>query len=530
MRNHITAILLLFFVSASALAQDYDIVILNGRVMDPETEFDAVRNVGIKDGYIRIITEEAIEGADTLDATGLVVAPGFIDTHIHSASDPLFTKAAMMDGVTSGMDLECGGMNIADWYASQKGKRVINYGQSVCQEMARHIVHDGIEYNEGVDLTVFYKNRALSGEDGHRGWELDVSTLEQMNRINEILDENLRQGAIGVGTAPGYAPGGISTYELFEAQRTASRYGRVTGVHSRFHTSKKPPTEATLGFDEVLANAMALQAPLLYSHDNDYGWWEIEEKMELVREQGYNVWADYYPYAGTGPDIGAAGLRPEILEGALGLKYEEVMFDPTQSKFLTKEEYLKIAEEDPARLVVVYVVERREWRKHWVQTPHMTVGSDGMFQNERTLGWDDDEADAKGHPRAAGAHARVLRIGREEGVPLIFTLKQLSYWAAKHLGDTRLEFMQERGRMQEGMAADITIIDPETVTDTADYEPGKNLSFSVGLPHVIVNGQFVKRDNKAIKVFAGKPIRFPVEAKGRFVPVSKEYWDRTGLD
>jgi len=56
-------------------------------------------------------------------------------------------------------------------------------------------------------------------------------------------------------------------------------------VHSRFHTSNKPPTEGPLGLGEVLVNAMVLKAPLLYSHDNDYGWWEIEEKLGLARER-----------------------------------------------------------------------------------------------------------------------------------------------------------------------------------------------------------------------------------------------------
>ncbi len=242
------------------------------------------------------------------------------------------------------------------------------------------------------------------------------------------------------------------------------------------------------------------------------------------------MWADYYPYAGTGPDIGAAGLRPEFIEDGLGLKYEEVMYDPTQEKYLTKEEYLVLAKEDPARLVVVYVPDRFEWMQYWLEIPHMTVGSDGMFQNERVLGWDDDPSKAKGHPRAAGSHAKVLKLGRQHAVPLMQTLSPLSCWSATHLGDTGLVPMQERGRLQEGMVADITIFDPETAADVADYKPGLNLAYSSGIPHVMVNGQFVKRDDKAIKIFPGLPIRFPVEEKGRFVPVSKEYWDRTGLD
>jgi N-acyl-D-aspartate/D-glutamate deacylase len=151
----------------------------------------------------------------------------------------------------------------------------------------------------------------------------------------------------------------------------------------------------------------------------------------------------------------------------------------------------------------------------------MTVGSDGMWQNEG-LGWDDDPAKFKGHPRTSGSHTTVLRLAREQGVPLMFTLSQLSYWSAQHLGDTGLESMAVRGRMQEGMVADITIFDPKTVAEGSAYKSGLNGLPPKGLPHVIVNGRFVKRDGKATDVMAGQPIRYPIEENGRFVPVSSE--------
>ncbi len=81
--------------------------------------------------------------------------------------------------------------------------------------------------------------------------------------------------------------------------------------------------------------------------------------------------------------------------------------------------------------------------------------------------------------------------------------------------------------MQQGMVADITIFDPNTVAEGSDYKPGMNGLPPKGLPHVIVNGQFVKRDNKATDVMAGQPIRYPVEKKGRFVPASTKQWLNT---
>jgi N-acyl-D-amino-acid deacylase len=159
--------------------------------------------------------------------------------------------------------------------------------------------------------------------------------------------------------------------------------------------------------------------------------------------------------------------------------------------------------------------------------PHMVVASDSMWSTDKSQNWDTDPSEFVGHPRTSGAHTKSLRMAREDDVPLMFTLAQLSYWSALHLGDMGLKSMKVRGRMQEGMVADITIFDPQTVAEGSDYKPGMNGLPPKGLPHVIVNGQFVKRDNKATNVMAGQPIRFPVEEKPRFVPATTEQWLKT---
>ena len=118
----------------------------------------------------------------------------------------------------------------------------------------------------------------------------------------------------------------------------------------------------------------------------------------------------------------------------------------------------------------------------------------------------------------------MLRLGRERGVPLLFALSQLSYWTAKHLGDTGLEAMKERGRVQVGKIADLTLFDPMSVRDNATYKAGENGLPSTGIPYVIVNGTIVVKDSKVLPVKAGQPVRFPPETKGRFEPVEKNQW------
>jgi N-acyl-D-aspartate/D-glutamate deacylase len=127
------------------------------------------------------------------------------------------------------------------------------------------------------------------------------------------------------------------------------------------------------------------------------------------------------------------------------------------------------------------------------------------------------------HPRLAGSHGTCLRIAREQGIPLMQILAASSYNPAKYLGDTGLEAMQVRGRLQEGMVADITLLDPATVKDNATYAQGTLPT--TGIPYVIVNGTVVVRDSKVLKgVNPGQPIRFPSQEKSRFEPLDLAIW------
>ncbi len=527
--------LLVFAISVFSTtlnAQTYDVVILNGRVMDPETNFDATANVGISGGWIVKITDQPITGAETIDATGHVVAPGFIDLEQHGI-DPWGIKVNLRDGVTTQMDFELGALNIDEWYAKREGTTQANFGTVVGQEYARMRVHDGMAL-EGPDVSMpltLSVHRAKAAEDGVDGWSVTKSTLDQMNEITQILDEGLRLGAIGVGSTIGYAREGITTYEMLEAQKIAAKYGRLTSSHHRFHPSASTPTETQTGVNELLVNAMVLDAPLHIHHDNDYGWWENQEKMQMARAKGYNVWSSYYPWTAGSGNYGASIVAPGNWEDNMGYKYEETIFDPQFDRYVTREEFEEFAANEPGRTLIAFSPPREQWLLDWIKIPGFGVSGDGMPSLDakgQPLTWDSPFEDYAGHPRSAGTHATVLRLGRENDVPLIFTLAQLSYYHAKFLGDTGLQAMKVRGRMQEGMVADITIFDPENVTENATYSNGSNGLPSTGIPYVLVNGQIVVRDSAVQKdVFPGQAIRFPVEQTGRFEPASREQWLNT---
>ena len=131
--------LLLVFATALASAQQFDLVLNGGRVMDPETGLDAIRNVGVSGGKIVRITTEALAGARVIDARGLVIAPGFIDLHQHG-QDLDSQRVKALDGVTTALEMEIGVPDVAEFLREKQGHSLINYGTTASHVAARALV------------------------------------------------------------------------------------------------------------------------------------------------------------------------------------------------------------------------------------------------------------------------------------------------------------------------------------------------------------------------------------------------------
>jgi len=509
---------------------EFDVVILTGRVMDPETNFDGIRNVGVKDGKIALITEEKISGKETIDAKGHVVAPGFIEGHDH-ATDPFSRKVFLRDGLTTQMDFEAGAGDIAKWYSEAEGKTQSNYGMVVLATLARVSVLDGPEIAaQGNDMgglfahTVGAAAKKAQKEGRKPGWNATLPNKEEMTKIMAYVDEGLRQGALGVGIPVGYMTKGVTQYELYKYQELAAKYGRISNGHVRF-AGVRPPTEGQLGVQEMLANAMVLDAPFMAVHLNANMDWEYTIPMinDAREKRGAKVWGEVYPYE-AGSTIASTDVITESGMAQMGITYSDVA--NLDGSRWDKAMYDDVRKNDPGRAVIIYTNPTESIAK-WMAMPGVVVVSDGMaIQDEKGeyYPWDSPYEGKSVHPRTAGTRAKVLRMVREDkNMSLMEAISKMSYLHAKYFGDLGgIPQFKKKGRMQEGMDADIVVFNPDTVRDNSTYAPGMGAIPSTGIPYVLVNGVIVVKDSEVLKVFPGKPVRFPVQEKGKLEQITIE--------
>ena len=493
-------------------SKQYDVVIINGRVMDPETGLDAARNVGVKDGKIAAITEQAIRGAETIDATGHVVAPGFIDGHCHGANDAYAVKCGIRDGKTTQLDLEFGAWPVDAWYERWEGRAQANYGASVGHLAIRDDVFSSIVANTGNLVLEIWKSKGQ--------WSVRKASPADLKEILDRVKQGLKQGGLGVGTPVGYATSGLTSYELNQAWRLAGEYGLFATVHGRF-SSMALPTEGILGTLEAIASATMFGAGLLVHHYHAQVLSAVEDVAKMVdqaRERGVKVLLEMYPYTYGSSIMMADYLRPDNYNNNMGHSYGDITLVQTMQS-LTKETYEKALEETPGATILFNHCTEQDMVKA-MAWPSVCLGSDGVpylddkashdAEGATTVPYDYPDEKALGHPRGAGAYAKVFRYVREQKVmPLMTAVAKSSYLLAKFMEDCGVPQMAFKGRIQVGADADITIFNPHTITDNATREHGALPSS--GIPFVIINGVPVVKNSKIVEgVYPGKPIRRPV--------------------
>ena len=469
----ISALLVPAFRSSQTV---YDVVILNGRVIDPESRTDAVRNLGISNGTITTISSNQLRGRTVIDARGLVVAPGFIDLHQHGQDEENYRFKAM-DGVTTALELEVGTGDVDAWYAQREQKTLINYGVSAGHLAARMAaMHEPLKF--------------LPTGDAARRAATDAEIVE----MKQHLEQGLKRGALAVGFGIQYTPG-ASRWEILEMFRVAARYRASCHVHMR-HAGVKEPGSSIQALEEVISAAAITGAPLHVVHIHSTGGPATPRLLQMIAEaksRKLDVTTECYPYIAGMTDIKSA-IFDEGWQEVFGIDYKDLQWAATGER-LTKEtfdQYRKMG-----GMVAVFSM-TEEIVTAAIKNPLTMIASDGILEN------------GKGHPRTAGTYSRVLgKYVREQGtLTLMDALTKMTLMPAERL-EQRVPSMKKKGRIRVGADADLTIFDPESVTDRSTFqEPAK---YSEGVKFVIVNGVLIVKDGELQPgVHPGRPVRAPL--------------------
>jgi N-acyl-D-aspartate/D-glutamate deacylase len=462
-------------VGAPILAQgNYDVVILNGRVMDPASGLDALRNVGIIAGKIRAISAEALAGKTTVDAKNLVVAPGFIDLHQHG-QDVENDRVKAGDGVTTSLELEVGVADVDSWYAARAKNAAINFGASV-----GHIpVRMAVMHDPGGLLP--------SGDAAHR-----AATATELEQIQTGIEKGLHRGALAVGLGPAYTAA-ATNWEILEVFQIAARYGASIHVHIRGSTPAE--VDNLTGFQEVLSDAAATGAPLHIVHIQSTGGLNVVHELDMIRgarSRGLDVTAEAYPY-----DHGMTELHSALFDNKENApdSYFASLLWPETGEHLTRESFLRYRK--TAGLVILPAT-TPEMVRAAITDPLTMIASDGIL------------IAGKGHPRTAGTFARVLGeyVRQEKALSLMDALRKMTLMPAQRL-EKHAPVFRDKGRIRVGADADITVFDPDKVIDKATYE--EPMQYSEGIHFVLVNGTLVVKDGKLVDgVFPGRAARAPI--------------------
>ena len=453
----------------------FDLVIANGRVLDPESGLDAVQNVGIRAGKIAALSATPLPGRELIDAGGLVVAPGFINLHWHG-TDPRSNYYEAMDGVTSTFELEIGVADVDKWYDERAGRMPINYGAAVGHAPVRMaVMHDPGSF-------------VPSGDAARR-----PATDAELVQILRGVDWGLARGAVGVGFGLAYTPA-ASRWEILETFRVAARHRAAGFVHIR-GASSAGSADREEGLLEVIAHSAVSGAPVHVAHINSSAQESVARMLAIIAEaraRGVDVSTEAYPYT-----AGMTRIESFLFDGWADRSeqdYHKLQWVATGER-LTRESFSKYRQQ--GGYVLIHANTEARVRTAIVH-PLTMIASDGF------------DVEPPSHPRSAATYARVLaRYVREDGgLSLMQALRKMSLMPARRL-EARVPGMRDKGRVRLGADADLVLFDPATIRDVATYE--RPAQFSQGMRYVLVNGAFVVRDGRLMRgATPGRPVRAPL--------------------
>ena len=444
----------------------FDTVIRGGRVIDPDSGFDALADVGILGERIALISTEPLTGRATIDAAGLVVGPGFIDVLSYEPNSyGVWYKLG--DGVTTNLGMHGikSPVDASGFFSAYRGAATppIHYGGAFSDQWYRDSI--GIRAS---------------------------ATPAQRATLEERLDRSFDAGWIGVAVDPEYATS-IDTTEWLGLARVAQRNGMPLFTHIR-HSSPGPAGKSSLdALDEALRVARETGVSLHIDHIPSMATHVMPEaisRIETARAEGLDVTGCFYPYTFWGTYLGSARFAGDW-QSRFQISYNDLQLAGSNER-LTEASFTKYKAQN--KLVVAYAIPQEDVLTA-ARAPWTLLGSDAI-----------PESSNNNHPRGAGCFSRLLGpYVRDLGaLTLNEALAKCTVLPARRL-EGRVPMLARKGRLQMGADADITIFDPNTIADRSTVE--RPAVFSEGIEHVLVMGQHALTPAGVQRtVLAGRPI------------------------
>ena len=493
----------------------HDLLIKGGRVIDPETGHDEVADVAIADGRIVAVGDAPGDAARTIDATGLIVAPGFIDLHAHGQSLPADRMQAF-DGVTTTLELELGVLPVARWYDEQAhAGRTLNYGASAAWAFARVAAMTSQQTQSSVEGL----GRAMRDPRWMEAIASPAELAEILARVRGGLDE----GGIGIGFPNAYAPG-AGVKEMSELCSLAAAAGAPTFTHIAY-MSDVDSRSSVEAYARLIGYAGSTGAHMHICHFNSTSLHDVERAALLVRTaqaQGLKVTVEAYPYGTGATVIGAAFFTDPDFAERTGSGYDAIEVARTGHRLSDRDELLAAQADDPATPVlfhfldVVAAARHRELLDVSVLFPGGAIASDALPWAVDGATYDGDAwplpDSAVSHPRSCGTFTRFLRHWiRERGaLPLPEGLAKCTLIPARIL-EPSTPALRLKGRIQPGCDADIVVFDWAGLTDRAEFKAMNRAA--EGMRHVLVHGiPVIANGELVLDARPGRPVRRPAAA------------------